>query len=86
MADIFDDLDKQKFGWFHARSIFTTGMGVFTDGYDLSSVGIVLLIILSSYGITSSTPGYVLITSLVIYSVFISSPPNTQESTFFAPT
>ncbi|HIH60429.1 MAG: MFS transporter [Candidatus Thermoplasmatota archaeon] len=71
MADIFDDLDKQKFGWFHARSILTTGMGVFTDGYDLSSVGIVLLIILSSYGITSSTPGYVLITSLVAGTALI---------------
>ncbi|WP_337860976.1 MFS transporter [Ferroplasma sp.] len=71
MADIFDDLDKQKFGWFHARSILTTGMGVFTDGYDLSSVGIVLLIILSSYGITKSDPDYVLVTSLIAGSALI---------------
>ncbi|MEM0140315.1 MAG: MFS transporter [Ferroplasma sp.] len=71
MADIFEDLDKQKFGWFHARSILTTGMGVFTDGYDLSSVGIVLMIILTSYGITKSTPGYVLYTSLIAGSALI---------------
>ncbi len=31
MTDIFEDLNKKKFGWFHARSILTTGMGVFTD-------------------------------------------------------
>ncbi len=71
MADIFEDLDKQKFGWFHARSILTTGMGVFTDGYDLSSVGIVLAIILSAYGITKSNPNYVLFTSLIAGSALI---------------
>jgi MFS family permease len=71
MTDIFDDLDKQKFGWFHARSILTTGMGVFTDGYDLSSIGIVLLIVLSSYGITKSDPDYALLTSLIAGSALI---------------
>jgi MFS family permease len=71
MTDIFDDLDKQKFGWFHARSILTTGMGVFTDGYDLSSVGIVLVIILTAYGITPSSPDYLLLTSLIAGSALI---------------
>jgi len=71
MTDIFNDLDKQKFGWFHARSILTTGMGVFTDGYDLSSVGIVLVIILTAYGITSSNPDYLLLTSLIAGSALI---------------
>ncbi|WP_287961242.1 MFS transporter [Acidiplasma sp.] len=71
MSDIFEDFDKKKFGWFHVKSILTTGMGVFTDGYDLSSVGIVLAIVLSSYGITKSTPGYVLYTSLIAGSALI---------------
>jgi len=71
MSDIFEDLDKQKFGWFHARSILTTGMGVFTDGYDLSSVGIVLAIILSAYGVTKSSSDYVLVTSLVAGSALV---------------
>ncbi len=69
--NIFEDLDKQKFGWFHARSILTTGMGVFTDGYDLSSVGIVLAIILTAYGITKTTPGYELYLSLIAGSALI---------------
>ncbi len=71
MSDIFEDFDKKKFGWFHVKSILTTGIGVFTDGYDLSSVGIVLAIVLSSYGITKSTPGYVLYTSLIAGSALI---------------
>ena len=71
MTDIFNDLDKQKFGWFHARSILTTGMGVFTDGYDLSSVGIVLAIILSAYGITKGSSDYLLLTSLIAGSALI---------------
>ena len=65
MTNIFEDLDKKKFGWFHARSILTTGMGVFTDGYDLSSVGIVLAIIMTSYGITKTSPNYTLFLSLI---------------------
>ena len=31
--------------------MFTTGMGVFTDGYDLSSIGLVLPLVLASFGI-----------------------------------
>src|SRR5690348_12761747 len=31
--------------------MFTTGMGVFTDGYDLSSIGIVLTLAQGSFGI-----------------------------------
>ncbi|CAC11913.1 inorganic phosphate transport protein related protein [Thermoplasma acidophilum] len=71
MPNIFEDLDRKKFGWFHLRSILTTGMGVFTDGYDLSSIGIVLAIVLSSYGITKITPGYTLYTSLIAGSALI---------------
>ncbi|MCL4318596.1 MAG: MFS transporter [Firmicutes bacterium] len=52
---VFTPLDQAKFGWFHAKSIFTTGMGVFTDGYDLSSIGIVLTLALASFGVKSLT-------------------------------
>lgn len=48
-------LDNVRFNWFHGKSIFTTGMGVFTDGYDLSSIGIVLPFVLTSLGIKSLT-------------------------------
>ncbi len=71
MTDVFDGFDRKKFGWFHVRSILTTGMGVFTDGYDLSSVGIVLALIMASYGITKTTPGYALFLSLVAGTALI---------------
>lgn len=51
----FESLDKKRLGAFHLRSMLTTGLGVFTDGYDLSSIGIVLPLVLASFGISSLT-------------------------------
>lgn len=51
----FAALDEQKFKRFHWLALFTTGMGVFTDGYDLSSIGIVLPLVLASFGVTKLT-------------------------------
>lgn len=51
--DPFAVQDHSKFQWFHWKSIFTTSMGVFADGYDLSSIGIVLPLVLASFGIKS---------------------------------
>jgi hypothetical protein len=41
-AHSFSELDEQPFTRFHWLALFTTGMGVFTDGYDLPSIGLVL--------------------------------------------
>lgn len=46
----FAALDEQKFSAFHWRTTLTTGLGVFCDGYDLTSIGIVLPMVLSSFG------------------------------------
>jgi MFS family permease len=46
----FAALDEQKFKAFHWRATLTTGLGVFCDGYDLTSVGLVLPEILASFG------------------------------------
>lgn len=51
MAGAFALLDEQPLKRFHLRAMFTTGMGVFTDGYDLSSIGVVLPLVLASFGI-----------------------------------
>ncbi|MDE2581185.1 MAG: MFS transporter [Rhodospirillales bacterium] len=51
----FAALDEQKFKRFHWLALFTTGMGVFTDGYDLSSIGIVLPLVLASFGVKKLT-------------------------------
>lgn len=47
----FSAIDEEKFKAFHWRAIVTTGLGVFCDGYDLSSIGIVLPLVLASFGI-----------------------------------
>ena len=46
----FAALDEQAFRAFHWRTTLTAGLGVFCDGYDLSSMGIVLPLILASFG------------------------------------
>jgi MFS family permease len=51
----FAELDEQPFTRFHWLTMFTTGMGVFTDGYDLSSIGIVLPLVLASFGVPRIT-------------------------------
>ena len=47
--------DEQKFKAFHWRTTLTTGLGVFCDGYDLSSIALVLPLVLASFGQASLT-------------------------------
>lgn len=51
----FEKLDDKPLSRFHLLAMFTTGMGVFTDGYDLSSIGIVLPMCLASFGVAHIT-------------------------------
>ena len=48
-------LDQTPFSGFHARAMITTGMGVFTDGYDLISISVVLPLVLHSLGVAKLT-------------------------------
>jgi MFS family permease len=50
-AHAFRLLDEQPLKRFHLRAMITTGMGVFTDGYDLASIGVVLPLVLASFGV-----------------------------------
>jgi MFS family permease len=67
-APSFKQLDEQPFKRFHWLAVFTTGMGVFTDGYDLSSIGIVLPLVLTSFGVAhvSSIQGAALAGSALV--------------------
>ena len=51
----FAAIDEQRFTAFHWRTTLTTGLGVFCDGYDLSSLALVLPLILTSFGQSSLT-------------------------------
>lgn len=56
MADLyFASLDERRFSAFHARTILTTGLGVFCDGYDISSISLVLGPALKAYGVGKMT-------------------------------
>jgi MFS family permease len=51
----FASIDEQRFKAFHWRATLTTGLGVFCDGYDLTCLGIVLPLVLASYGVAKLT-------------------------------
>ena len=54
MADThFAVLDEQKFSAFHWRAILVTGLGVFCDGYDISSIALVLTSVVASYHVAA---------------------------------
>lgn len=63
-------LDAQRFSRFHARAVITTGMGVFTDGYDLISLSVVLPMVLHSFGVQSltGTQSSILVASALVAS------------------
>jgi MFS family permease len=51
----FAAIDEQRFKAFHWRAMVTTGLGVFCDGYDISSIALVLATTLQSYGVAKMT-------------------------------
>jgi MFS family permease len=75
MADgHFAVIDEQKFRAFHIRTMLTTGLGVFCDGYDISCIGLVLPAVLQSYGIGAmSTAHGAAMAGLVTASALVGS-------------
>jgi MFS family permease len=56
MTDLqFAVLDEQRLQGFHYKAMLVTGLGVFCDGYDISSISLVLGPVLHSYGIDKMT-------------------------------
>ncbi|WP_393971265.1 MFS transporter [Oxyplasma meridianum] len=51
---ILEDLDNAKTGKFHFKTIFITGMGFFSDAYDLFVISAALPIIVAVFGLTGS--------------------------------
>ncbi|HEY2709608.1 MAG TPA: MFS transporter [Caulobacteraceae bacterium] len=65
----FAAIDEQKFSSFHWRAILTTGLGVFCDGYDISSISLVLTPALKYYGVAAhdvaTTKGFLTASALI---------------------
>jgi len=51
---VLEDLDNAKTGKFHFKTIFITGMGFFSDAYDLFVISAALPIIVAVFGLTGS--------------------------------
>ncbi|MFP3163257.1 MAG: MFS transporter [Acidianus hospitalis] len=71
LTDAFKPLDDKKFDMFHIKSLLTTGMGVFTDSYLLSSISLVILDVMSTFEITKSNPSYTFWLGVLDGTVFI---------------
>ena len=53
-SDLLKALDQAKTGKFHVKTIFTAGMGFFSDAYDLFVTSTAIPIIVAVFGITNS--------------------------------
>ena len=55
-AAAFAHLDEAKLGWFHLRAVLVSGVGFFTDAYDLFAISLALPMIYQVYYPNPSQP------------------------------
>ena len=68
-SSISEALDEAPISRFHTQSIFTAGMGFFTDAYDLFIIGTATTLIGKQWGLSASQTG--LINSITLLSAFL---------------
>ena len=66
---VTEALDNAPLSRFHTRSIFTAGMGFFTDAYDLFIIGTATVLIAKQWGLNSTQTG--LVNSITLISAFL---------------
>ena len=71
LSDLFKPLDQRGFDVWQAKALFATGMGSFTFGYDMPAIGLVLLPVLTTFGITKKSPDFATWASLITSSSLI---------------
>ncbi|CAJ0769352.1 24323_t:CDS:2 [Entrophospora sp. SA101] len=54
---LLKEIDNAKFGWFHIRACIVSGIGFFTDAYDLFAINIVSTMLAYVYFGTITLPG-----------------------------
>ncbi len=70
-SGVFRELDEGGVQTFHIRTLIVSGMGFFTDAYDLFVIGALLPIIAIYFGISSSGLTYALISSSALFGAII---------------
>ncbi len=68
-VSISEALDNAPMSRFHTRSIFTAGMGFFTDAYDLFIIGTASTLIAKQWGLSASQTGW--INSITLLAAFL---------------
>ncbi len=68
-VSISEALDNAPISRFHTRSIFTAGMGFFTDAYDLFIIGTASTLIAKQWGLNSGQVGW--INSITLLAAFL---------------
>ncbi|MFP3074706.1 MAG: MFS transporter, partial [Caldivirga sp.] len=53
MSNPFKILDEASLRWHHIKMMLVAAVGTFTDGYDLTMLGLVLTPLLASFGISN---------------------------------
>ena len=68
-ADLIDALNEAPISRFHTKAIFTSGMGFFTDAYDLFIIGTASTLIAKQWHLDSTQTG--LINSMTLLGAFV---------------
>ena len=68
-VSVSEALDNAPLSRFHTRSIFTAGMGFFTDAYDLFIIGVASTLIAKQWGLSASQTGW--INSITLLAAFL---------------
>ncbi len=68
-ADVIQRMDEAKLSRLHWKIMFISGMGFFTDAYDLFIIGVVMALLKQEWGISPTEEGLVASTALLASAV-----------------
>jgi len=68
-ADVIQQMDEAKLSRLHWKIMFISGMGFFTDAYDLFIIGVVMALLKQEWRISPTEEGLVASTALLASAV-----------------
>jgi MFS family permease len=68
-ADVLERMDESKLTGLHWKIMFISGMGFFTDAYDLFIIGVVMALLKEQWSISPTEEGLVASTALLASAV-----------------
>ncbi|MEM1646570.1 MAG: MFS transporter [Ignisphaera sp.] len=71
MSDPFKEFEEAKLNNFHWKAVLIAGTGSFTDGYDLTSIAVVLSLVASEFSFSTTSNEAALLTSSALIGTVI---------------